>query len=414
MMEQLLRRTRVRVFGMAVLAAGLLQPGLSQAQNISTVAGNGNYGFSGDGGPATSASLASPYGVAVDAAGNLYIADISNYRIRKVTPAGVISTIAGNGSSGFSGDGGAATSASISDVYKVAMDANGNLYIPDYGNNRIRKVAPSGTISTIAGIGSAGFSGDGGSATGAQLNGPVGIAVDAAGNVFFSDYVNQRIRKVTPTGVISTVAGNGVTGFSGDNGLATNASLRQPLGVGVDAVGRLYIADQGNSRIRRVDASGVISTFAGNGTYGFSGDGGNATAASLATPVDVKADANGNVYIADADNRRIRKVTTGGVISTFAGNGSQGFSGDGGPATSAQLSYAAAIDITAGQMHIADAYNNRIRRISLFASCAAEGYAGAKLKLCSMICEMDQSPSRLTALIKFYVAAFRSEPPCAD
>jgi len=332
---------------------------------ISTVAGNGNFGFSGDGGPATSAQLNSPAGVAVDTAGNLFIADLFNNRIRKVTTGGVISTMAGNGSFGFSGDGGSAISAQLSDPYGVGVDAAGNLFIADTNNNRIRKVTPAGIISTVAGNGSFGFSGDGGPATSAQLSDPYGVGVDAAGNLFIADSPNDRVRMVTPGGVISTVAGNGTSGFSGDGGPATSAQLRGPVGVAVDTAGNLFIVDQGNACVRKVTLGGVISTVAGNGVYGFSGDGGPATSAQLNSPAGVAVDTAGDLFIADSGNNRVRKVTPGGVISTVAGNGSEGFSGDGGPATFAQLSdpYGVGVD-AAGNLFIADSPNDRIRKVT--------------------------------------------------
>jgi sugar lactone lactonase YvrE len=258
--------------------------------------------------------------VALDAAGNLYIADTSNQRIRKVDASGTISTVAGNGSSGFSGDGGAATLAQLNFPQGVALDAAGNLYIADLSNQRIRKVDASGTISTVAGNGTQGFSGDGAAATLAQLTIPQGVALDAAGNLYIADRNNQRIRKVDASGTISTVAGNGTFGFSGDGGAATLAQLWNPRAWRwmrrATCTSRM-----GNQRIRKVDASGTISTVAGNGALGFSGDGGAATLAQLIGPQGVALDAAGNLYIADTNNQRIRKVDASGTISTVAGNG---------------------------------------------------------------------------------------------
>jgi sugar lactone lactonase YvrE len=329
---------------------------------ITTFAGNGTTGFSGDGGPATSAALNGPFGGAIDSSGNLYFCDQANQRIRKVTPQGIISTVAGNGTAGFSGDGGPATSAALNGPNGVAVDANGNLFIADQLNRRIRKVTPGGIISTFAGNGTSGFSGDGGPATKAALASPSGEAVDASGNLFFADLGNQRIREVTPQGVISTVAGMGTAGFSGDGGLATRATLNAPIGVAVDGVGDLFIIDLGNQRIRKVTPQGIISTVAGNGTMGFSGDGGPATSAALNTPSGVAVDAGANLYIADSGNQRIRKVTPGGIISTFAGNGTQGFSGDGGPATNAALNGPNGVVFDAsGRLFFADRGNQRIR-----------------------------------------------------
>ncbi len=337
---------------------------LTSAGMITTVAGVGGVSFSGDSGPATLAQLGGPYGVAADSAGNLYIADTSNSRIRKVTPAGTISTVAGDGTEGFSGDGGPATAAQLHTPSGVAADSAGSIYIADTGNVRIRKVTPAGVISTVAGNGAFGFSGDGGPAIAAQLAHPYGVAADSSGNIYIADHSNNRIRKVTAAGVISTVAGKGTTGFSGDGGPATAAQLARPYGVAVDSTGNLYIADYWNLRIRKVTTAGIISTLAGSGGDGFSGDGGLATAAYMTGPTGVAADFAGNIYIADYWNGRIRKVTAGGIIDTAAGDGTDGFSGDGGPATAAQLSspWGVATD-SAGNLYIADTNNNRVRKV---------------------------------------------------
>jgi len=322
---------------------------------ITTVAGDGTVGFSGDNGPATSAQLANPWSVAVDSAGNLYIADYGNNRIRKVSN-GMIATVAGNGTRGSLGDNGPATSAQFYGPAGLAVDSLGNLYIADYGNNRIRKVS-NGVIATVAGGGAS--LGDNGPATSAQLALPYGIAVDSGGNLYVADWGNNRIRKVS-NGVITTVAGNGTRGFSGDNGLATAAQLANPQGIAVDSAGNLYIADFGNASIRKV-SNGIITTVAGNGTPGFSGDNGPATSAQLYLPYGIAVDSAGNLYIGDSGNNRIRKVSNG-VIATVAGNGTFGFSGDNGPATSAQLAnpYGVAID-SAGNLYIGDSGNSRIR-----------------------------------------------------
>src|SRR5271157_2356151 len=326
---------------------------------ITTVAGNGTSGHSGDGGPATSASLYYPWGVAVDLAGNLYIADTYNAVIRKVS-GGTITTVAGGGN-GQLGDGGPATSASLNYPTGVALDSAGNLYIADADTQRIRKVS-GGTITTVAGNGTYGFSGDGGPATSASLGGPRGVAVDSAGNLYMAELYNMRIRQVSG-GTIKTFAGNGAFRYSGDGGPAASASLNYPTGVALDSAGNLYIADSSNNRIRGV-AGGTITTIAGNGFENFSGDGGLATSASLSLPEGVAADSAGNLYIADSGNQRIRKVS-GGTITTIAGNGMQGFSGDGGPATSASLTYPAGVAVDpAGNLYIADSYNNRIRKVS--------------------------------------------------
>jgi sugar lactone lactonase YvrE len=362
---------------------------------ISTVAGDGAQGYSGDGGAAISAELYSPHGVAVDTVGNIYIADYSNNRVRKVTVStGIISTVAGNGTQGHSGDGGAATSAELYTPYSVAVDDVGDIYIADFGNERIREVAAStGDISTVAGDGSLGYSGDGGAATSAELNQPTGVAVDGAGDVYVADYANDRVRAVGGNayslpgpGLINTLAGDGVGGYSGDGGRADNAEIYQPTGVAVDASGNVYIADQFNQRVRKVTAStGKISTVAGDGTGGYSGDGGIATSAEMQNPNGVAVDSAGNIYIADTYNNRIRKVTAStGIMSTVAGDGAKGYSGDGGAATQAELNYPFGVAVDAADnIYIADVYNSRIRKvtastgtISTVAGDGVGGYSG--------------------------------------
>jgi sugar lactone lactonase YvrE len=337
---------------------------------IMTVAGNGFTGFSGDGGPATSASLGGPFGVAVDGSGNLFIANRGINRIRKVIlSTGIITTVAGNGSLGFSGDGGPATSASLNDPLGVAVDGGGNLFITDRGNHRVRMVNLStGTIMTVAGNGFTGFSGDGGSATSASINNPVGVAVDGSGNLLIADVLNNRIRRVILSiGIITTVAGNGFTGFSGDGGPATSSSLANPIGVIVHA-SNLFFTDRNNHRIRKVDlATGIISTVAGNGLQGFTGDGGAAIAASLNNPGGLAVDGSGNLFFADQGNHRARRVHLNtGIISTVAGNGLQGFTGDGGQATLARLNNPAWVTVDgSGNLFIADQANHRVRRVIL-------------------------------------------------
>ena len=297
---------------------------MDAAGTITTIAGSGETGlfggaFGGDGGPAIQAALDRPSGVAADGAGNLFIADMDNHRIRKVDPAGVISTVAGTGVFGSGGDGGPAVDARLFYPKGVAVDGAGNLFIADMDNHRIRKVDPAGVISTVAGTGEffGGFGGDGGPAIQADLDSPSGVAVDGAGNLFIADMGNHRIRKVDAAGTITTIAGSGETGFfgggfsgdGGDGGPAIQADLDSPSGVAVDGAGNVFIADRDNHRIRKVDAAGVISTVAGTGVFGFGGDGGPADLAQLRRPYDVALDGTGNLYIADSSNHRIRVLT---------------------------------------------------------------------------------------------------------
>jgi len=339
------------------------------------VAGNSTPGFTGDGGAATSAELQGPHGVAVDAAGNVYIADLNNYRIRKVA-AGIITTVAGKSPGSYSGDGGAATNALLDLPWGVSVDNLGNFYIADLNNGRIREVTAAGVITTVAGNGTAVYSGDGGAATSAGLDSPEGVAVDNLGNMYIADFGDNRIRVVGApsapiaipgSGIINTIVGNGTAGYSGDGRNARYAELSGPAGVAVDSLKNVYIADTNNNRIRKVTAStGVITTIAGNGTAGFSGDGSAATSAKLNSPSGVAVDSSGNVYIADTNNNRIRKVTVStGVITTVAGNGTAGFFGDGGTATSAEVNgpFGVSLD-SAGDIYIADTNNNRIRVVN--------------------------------------------------
>jgi trimeric autotransporter adhesin len=338
------------------------------------VAGDGTQGYKGDGGLATSAGLHTPVGVAVDASGNIYIADRYDNRIRMVTKStGIITTVAGDGTDGYTGDGGLATSARLYYPSDVALDASGNIYIADSANHRIRMVTKStGIITTVAGDGQYGYTGDGGLATSAVMNFPIDIALDASGNIFIADFYDHRIRMVTKsTGIITTVAGDGTGGYTGDYGPATSAGLNNPSGVAVDASGNIYIADYYNHRIRMVTKSdGIITTVAGDGTKGYKGDGGLATSARLDFPQGVVVDASGNIYIADSFNHRIRMVTkSDGIITTVAGGGTQGYKGDGGLATSAHLYVPQGVIVDAsGNIYIADSANSRVRLVKPQAS----------------------------------------------
>ena len=341
---------------------------------ICTVAGNGTSAYSGDSGPATSASLNFPQDVVLDAFGDLLITDTSNNRIRKVGTDGNISTFAGNGTKGYSGDGGPATNASLNNPIGVAFDASGNLFIADNGNCVIRKVDTNGVITTFAGNGTFDHSGDGGPATNASLYNTHGVAVDTAGNLFLSEGFNGGvfgfIRKVDTKGIITTVAGNGTNIYTtyssnvGDGGPATNAFLTLPYGLAVDCTGNLFIADGANRRVRKVNTNGIISTIAGTGTSGYSGDNGPATNAELGSPVGLAMDNSGNLLFADSGNSRIRKVSTNGIITTVAGGGKYDL-GDGGVATNTTLNFPRGVAVdTAGDLFIADTYNQRIRRVN--------------------------------------------------
>jgi trimeric autotransporter adhesin len=316
-------------------------------------AGTNSYGWSGDGGPARLAGFTCTAGLAFDLAGNLYVADQGNNRIRRIDKNGTISTVAGSGAGidtskpycclgSFSGDGGPATAATLWNPTDIAFDRQGNLYIADHNNDRVRKVDQQGVITTVAGSGTEGFSGDGGPATAAQLNtatpyvitpevakGPasaMSIALDAAGNLYIADSGNARVRKVNTKGIIITIAGTGKPGFAGDGGRAKAAQLSSPSGLAFDADGSLYIADgpslefQGN-HIRKIDKAGIITTVAGTGETGFSGDGGPATAAALSAPASITFDAQGNLYFADGGNNRVRKIDMSGIITTVVGGG---------------------------------------------------------------------------------------------
>lgn len=349
----------------------VLLPQLAHAQNISTIAGTGTAGYNGDGIPATTAQLNGVQGLAFDGTGNLYVADISNNRIRKITMStGLISTIAGTGTGGYNGDGMLATAAQINIPSALNFDNNGDLYFTDRSNHRIRKITTStGIISTVAGTGTGGYNGDGILATAAQLNNPNEVSFDASGNLYIADWLNNRVRKVDKsTGIISTIAGTGTAGYNGDGIAATAAQINGPCGIIFDNTGNIYIAEYGGARVRKINiGTGNISTIAGTGSFGYNGDGIPATTAQLAGCAYIKFDAAENMFIGEGSNQRVREVIKStGNITTIAGTGTAGYNGDGIAATTAQLNFPFYIlfDQAKCNMYVADYYNNRIRLIS--------------------------------------------------
>ena len=387
--------------------------------SIETVAGSS---LNGDGGPATAAQMGSVQGIALDGAGNLYLSDTDRNCVRKVDSKGIVTTVAGTGTPGFSGDGAAATAAQLNLPYGLAADSSGAVYVADLGNNRVRRIGPDGVISTVAGTGTAGSAGDGGPATGAQLMAPRNLVVDSFGNLYISEFEGHRVRKVSPDGRIVTVAGTGVAGFRGDGGAAVAAQLDFPAGLALDRSGALYIADSENQRIRKALPSGVISTVlggspeialytplgvavdasgdilvgdasytvraytpagkwnivAGTGAPGYAGDGGPASRALLTSVRDVAAAAGGSLYI--ADGVRVRRVDNSGTISTAAGDGYLHAVGDGGSALAALLSQPSAVALDfAGNLYIADPGTQRVRKVdpnNVIETLAGTGAAG--------------------------------------
>jgi hypothetical protein len=349
-----------------------------EAQIITTVAGSGAFGgdatggFSGDGEYATHAQLDNPIGVTVDSKGNFYISDDLNRRIRKVDTNGIIRTIAGHGASGYAGDNGPATAAVFAEIPYLLVLHDTDLFLPDDDNSRIRLInLNTGIINTFAGSATAGFTGDGGPATLAELCTPFGISSDNEGNIYYADDACSRIRKINISGVISSVAGDTIAGYLGDGGPATNASLYHPLDVAVDFRFNIYISGGFNNCIRKVDSNGIISTYAGTGGFGYTGDNGPATNATFDFPEGIAVDGAGNLFVADVGNDVIRKIDTLGIITTVVGNGynagtgNGGFSGDGGPATAAELNSPTGVAFDKhGNLFIADWYNNRIRKVT--------------------------------------------------
>jgi hypothetical protein len=347
----------------AVILGCLAAPAQAAPGDIFTFAGTGVAGFGGDGGTATSASLSAPIAVAWLGDGSALVADYANHRIRRITPGGQITTVAGTGTAGYSGDGGPATSAQLSWPLDVEPTADGGFLIADLGNKRVRRVSPAGIITTVAGTGQGGSQGDGGPASSARVS-PTGVAATPDGGFLVADASAQRVRRVSAGGTITRAAGDGNPGGAGDGGPAVAAQLNTPVGVAALPDGGFLVAEYGGQRVRHVSAAGVITRVAGTGTAGFSGDGGAATAAQLNNPIGVSTTADGGFLIGDSLNGRVRKVSADGTIATVAGSDARGYAGDGGPAVLAQLrSPAAAAETTGGAILIADSEDNRVRLV---------------------------------------------------
>jgi hypothetical protein len=349
----------------AMLGA-LAAPAQAAPGDIFTFAGTGVATFGGDGGPATSAGLRQPTAVAWLGDGGVLVADYANHRIRQISPSGQVTTVAGTGTgtAGYSGDGGPATSARLSWPVDVEPTADGGFLIADLGNKRVRRVSPAGTITTVAGTGVEGTTGDGGPAVSARLTAPTGVAVTADGGFLVADSGAHRVRRVSPTGTITRVAGQGQPGGAGDGGAAIAAQLNTPVGVAALPDGGFLVTEYEGQRVRRVSAAGVITRVAGNGTAGFSGDGGAATAARLNKPVFVSTTSDGGFLIGDSLNGRVRKVAADGTIATVAGSAERGYAGDGGPAALARLrAPTAAVENANGAILIADSEDNRLRAV---------------------------------------------------
>lgn len=340
---------------------------VNAAGTITTIAGTGAAGFSGDGGPAANAMLNAPYSVTVDGANAIYFSDNGNHRIRLITQSGQISTLAGTGTAGYNGEGLAPSATEFNEPTGLCIDNNLNITVADSRNNRIRRFfAFGGTVSTIAGNGLKDYYGDGGPAMDAGFIQPIGVFRDKKNNIFIADGAANKVRKIDPAGIISTIAGTGVAGSSGDNGAAVNAAINNPYGIYADNAGNVYIGTLGDFRIRRIDTSGIITTFAGTGTDGYSGDNGPATSAAIGTAQGITGDAQDNIYFADFMHGVVRKVNAvTHIITTVAGTGTQGYSGDGGSAVSAQLGSPNSVSFDgAGNMYIGDDFPNVVRKVS--------------------------------------------------
>ncbi|MFB3825821.1 MAG: hypothetical protein ACE15B_03595 [Bryobacteraceae bacterium] len=354
--------------GNMYLADGRRVRKVARNGTIARVAGDAYTAAVGDGGPAVRAHLNEPSGLAMDLPGNLYIADAGTNRIRRLSRDGLISTVAGAGAAGFAGDGGLAAAALLTRPRGVAVEASGNLFIADTGNDRVRLARPEGAIRTVAGSGViSGRGADGGPALLAPLWAPLAAIADPRGTIYLADSLHHRILVLDAAGAARTLAGNGTQGYSGDGGAAAQAQLNEPSALALDAAGNLYIADAGNHAIRKVDSAGIITTVAGTGKAGFSGDGVAALKAALDTPRGVALDGDRNLYIADSGNHRVRRVGPDGIITTLAGTGVAGFCGDDGPAAAACLNYPWSVLLDgSGNVYVADTLNHRVRKLMPF------------------------------------------------
>lgn len=364
-----LRRASRSLAIVALLGAAVAtSTALAASGTITTIAGDGSSNAStpNDGPTATTAVLTVPMGVARAADGTLYVTEDQGHRIRKITPGGAISTIAGSpiGTPGFSGDGGPATAATLNRPEGLALAADGTLYIADADNHRVRAIAADGTISTVVGTGSATSTGDGGPATLAAIHAPVGVAVTADGSLLVVELLGNRVRKIAPGGLITTIAGTGVASSTGDGGQATAATLNGPGGVAVAADGSILVTEFFGHRVRKIAPDGTISTFAGTGAAGGGGDGGPAASAQLFEPIGLAFAPDGSTVVTEYSGSRVRRITSGGTITTLAGTGTDSYSGDGGPAATAGVNHAVGAVVTpSGSVIFADAFNNRVRTV---------------------------------------------------
>jgi hypothetical protein len=392
------------IAALVLLAWGADSQAAQATDPIFTIAGTGTDGHVRNGGAAIDAPIHHPRSIARTADGGYVFAEPFKHTARRVRADGTITTLAGTGVAGFGGDGGPAIAAQLNLVHAVSPTRDGGFLLADMLNNRIRKVWRNGKITTVAGNGNAGYAGDGGPAIRASIYAPRGVASTPDGGFLIPDSINHRVRRVSPAGTITTVAGTGVQGFSGDGGPATAAKLSVPFGVSPTADGGFLIVDIGNQRIRRVWPDGTITTVAGTGTAGFSGDGGPATSARLYSPHNVWATADGGFLIADTANERIRRVEPGGTISTLVGSGTHAFHGDGGPANAARLAFPKAVAETpTGNLLIADAENHRIRYVGGFCrvpNLVGKTVASARASLSAAGCRFGSTGKALSRNVK--------------